>query len=120
MFPEYDGLHQEKIAHCRDRDGAELRNENILSERCKANHYYDHCDQPVVQDHDAVVKELFEVVTAAAPKDPELIQQEMATDSDKIGERYRKQRREKATKKRNPAAIDNGNAGSYGYKAHES
>ena len=120
MLPEYDGLHQEKIAHCRDRNGAELRNENILSERCKANHYYDHCDQPVVQDHDAVVKELFEVVTAAAPKDPELIQQEMATDRDKIRERYRKQRREKATKKRNPAAIDNGNAGSYGYKAHES
>jgi hypothetical protein len=43
----------------------------------------------------------------------------MATDGDKIGERYRKQRREKPTKKGNPAEIDNGNAGSYGYKADE-
>ena len=33
MLPKYDGLHQEKIAHCRARNGAELRNDNILSER---------------------------------------------------------------------------------------
>lgn len=66
------------------------------------------------------MKQLFEVVTAAAPKDPELIQQEMTTDGDKIGERYRKQWREKPTKKGNPAEIDNRNAGSDGYKAHES
>ena len=66
------------------------------------------------------MKQLFEVVTAAAPKDPELIQQVMTTDGDKIGERHRKQRREKPTKKGDPAEIDNGNAGSYGYKAYES
>ena len=32
MLPEYDGLHQEKIAHGRTRNGAKLRNENIVSE----------------------------------------------------------------------------------------
>ena len=48
------------------------------------------------------LKSRFEVVTVATPNDPELFQQEVATDRNKIGERYRRQRPEKATKKRDP------------------
>jgi len=41
-------------------------------------------DDPTIQDHGAVLDELLEVVTSLTPKYPELIQQEMAGDSDEI------------------------------------
>jgi hypothetical protein len=113
-------LHQKKVAHRGAGNGAELGDDNIFSEHGKANGHYDHRNEPVVENHDSVVKKLLEVIAAPAPEDPEFIRQIVATNGDKIGHRYGDQRRKDATKKRDSAAVDNGNTGSYGYETHES
>jgi hypothetical protein len=120
MGTENHKLHQKEIAHRRTGNGAELGDDNITGERGKANGHYEHRNDPVVEDHNPVGEELLEVIATPASEYPEFIRQIMATNCDKIGNRYRDQRWEDATKKRHPAAVDNGNAGSYGHKTHES
>ncbi len=73
MRPEYDKLHQKKVAHRRARDRAELCNEDIGRERRKAEMHHNNGDDPAIQDYDAVLDQLLEVIISPAPKYPELI-----------------------------------------------
>jgi hypothetical protein len=45
-------------------------------------------DDPTIQDYGSVLDKLFQMITPAAPKHPELIEQEMAADTDEISDRH--------------------------------
>lgn len=85
-------LHQDKVAHGRTRNGAELGDKNVRSECGKAKLNDHDRDKPIVQGDEAVLDQLFCIVFAPAAKNPKLVQQEMTGGTDKIGDRNSDQR----------------------------
>ena len=77
-------------------------------------------DQPVDQDHAAVLHELLCVITSATAEYPELVQQKVATSGNEIGNRNRNERRRKTAKERDCAKINHGDTSAHGYKSQES
>ena len=66
-------LHQDKVGHGRTRNGAELGNKNVGSERGKAKLNGHDRDEPISQGDEAVLDKLFAIIFSPATKNPELV-----------------------------------------------
>ena len=113
-------LHQDKVRHGRTRNGTKLGDKNVGSERGKANLNDHDRDNPISQSDEAVLDELFAIVFPPATKYPELVQQKVASNSDKVGDGDGNERRQKSTEHGYRAKINDRDASTHSCKTHES
>jgi hypothetical protein len=77
-------------------------------------------DNPVGENYAEVLNQLFSVVATPAAKDPELVQEKMATDRDAVSDRHSDQRRERPAENCQTAKVDNRHGAAHRNKTQKS
>jgi hypothetical protein len=109
--PKHKELHQEKCnCGCRGYR-EELGDEDVRGEARQAKVYDGDGGQPTGHDDREILHELSNIVASRAPEHPHFVQQEMAADSNQVGNRNRNQRPYAATQKPDQAEVDGRNCG---------
>jgi hypothetical protein len=92
---EDNHLHQKKTTERCAWDRAKLGNQNVRGKGRETNMDDTESDQPIAANDYGILEKLPHIVAALAPEYPKFVEQKMTRNSDKVGDRYRDQRRQK-------------------------